>query len=63
MVDDSAGAAVETAAEVAIEVAASVTPDDMPKRYRKGCWWLAIIIIALAVIAVIVIALGPSLLG
>ncbi len=63
MVDDLAEAAVETAVEVAIEVAASVTPDDMPKRYRKGCWWLAFIMIALAVIAVIVIALNPSLLG
>lgn len=63
MVDDLAGAAVETAVEVAIEVAASVTPEDMPKRYRKGCRWLTFIIMALAVIAVIVIALNPSLLG
>lgn len=63
MVDDLAGAAVEAAVDVAIEVAVSVTPDDMPKRYRKGCIWLTFIILALVVIAVIVIALNPSLLG
>jgi hypothetical protein len=62
LVDDLAGAAVEAAVEVAIEVVASAAPDNMPKRYRKGCWWLTFIILALAVTAVIVIALNPSLL-
>ncbi len=54
---------VEDVVEVAAEVLLSgITPDDAPKRYRKGCWWLTFIILALVVIAGIVIALNPAVL-
>jgi hypothetical protein len=49
---------IEEAAEVAADVVLSgITPEDSPKRYRKGCWWLTWIVLAAAGIALIVIAL------
>ncbi|MEM8725254.1 MAG: hypothetical protein AAGE86_07015 [Pseudomonadota bacterium] len=35
----------------------SVSPDDMPKRYRKGCWVLLGVFIALLIIFVIYVSI------
>jgi hypothetical protein len=54
----------EDVVEVAADVLLSgITPEDAPKRYRKGCWALTFIILALVVIAGIVIVLDPSLIA
>lgn len=50
MVEDVVGGAIEV-------LASGLTPDDAPKRYRKGCWWLTWIVLALAAVTIAVIML------
>lgn len=59
MVDDAVGEVVGGVVEVAVEALADIGSSSLePKRRRKGCWRLFLIILALAVIVGIVIALS-----
>jgi len=51
MIEDAVGGAVEVAVEV---LADGISPNDMPKRYRKGCWWLTFIVAAIGIALLII---------
>ncbi len=50
MIEDAVGGAVE----VAIETLATISPEDAPKRYRKGCWWLTGIVAAIGIALIVI---------